>query len=489
MKSIKLSAISAFAAIALVACQPALIKGPSIEKPIDAKVIADGISYTQWADEACTVPQEDGNWIKYTTSPAKPIQIYLVDEASLAEKIVAAGASGVFQLKPKRGASPEQTFFWRFLNQDGSMIGGSVDATVFVPGELDPEILLLASNKGEKVWKWNLDGNGIWGNCASTGVNTGTTIPDAVWWGINETAGFADQGAHFPGGVVTGDANDNAYMIFGEDLSVASYTAERAKLRSASFSVEGYSEEVVGFAHGKLVTDGEGILMPWDINGNGTPAPYFWIYYLTPSELTLMSDKGGASAPGAWAECTWWRFASGSDYEGLIANNDKGKTWKWNLDGNGVWGNCGSTGANTGTSVLDGVWWASPTADALQEGQEANFPGGVVTGDASDGAYMVFTTTDVTSYDKDGNVLRSSDWVMEEWNNLIPEGGFYYGKMVTGSEGILMPWDINGKGTPAPYFYVMYLSGKEMTLMSDKGGASAPGAWDECTWWRFAAAE
>ena len=70
-------AIAVLAGALLVSCQPALIEGPKADSPVAASELQSSFVIDgQFADAACTIPQADGNYIKYHTSPARTVQVY-----------------------------------------------------------------------------------------------------------------------------------------------------------------------------------------------------------------------------------------------------------------------------------------------------------------------------------------------------------------------------------------------------------------------------
>ena len=77
MKKIFYFAMAALAGALLVSCEPTLIDGPDAKAPIGASELQSSFVIDgQFADAACTIPQADGNYIKYHTSPARTVQVY-----------------------------------------------------------------------------------------------------------------------------------------------------------------------------------------------------------------------------------------------------------------------------------------------------------------------------------------------------------------------------------------------------------------------------
>ena len=64
----------ALAGALVAACQPALIEGPKADALMSASSLQSAFVLDgQFADAACTQPAEDGNYIKYHTSPAQTV--------------------------------------------------------------------------------------------------------------------------------------------------------------------------------------------------------------------------------------------------------------------------------------------------------------------------------------------------------------------------------------------------------------------------------
>ena len=107
-------------AFALTACDPAQESVDNNTVTASESDLLNGISFTQYADEAMTREAADGNYIKYATNPGRQIQIFNYrGDGSM--NLLASGASGSFSLKPGRGSDPNQPIFIRHLNSDGSV--------------------------------------------------------------------------------------------------------------------------------------------------------------------------------------------------------------------------------------------------------------------------------------------------------------------------------------------------------------------------------
>ena len=468
----------------------------------------------------------DGNYIEFNIPGVTGLNIFTLNSDGSEKNLQNAttgtftySGGGMFILMPRRGSDPNQTVYFRYINQDGESVTASKDFNVAVPSDIAYELKLLCSNDyGEKVWTWDTSVNedgAVWGNMGylpGDGPSVGTA-GNGKWWGVTSTEDFADQLKHSEGGVAHGDGDLNAYMVFNEDGTVTSYAADGTEIRKGTFKVEGYTGEYIEVGGnpwklGDLVTDA--ILWPWVINTDGTvPSKTKWtnstgghgyeIVYLTPDKLTLVYPGGNSATGetnGSWAEATYWHFKSSSDLLGMAAGYDKGKDWTWddsvNEDG-AVWGNMGylpGDGASVGTAG-NGKWWGVTSEEDFQS-QLQHTSDGAYHGDGSFDAYMTIGTDGlITSYGADGSVIRK---------------GTYEFKSVAGSDwkiadlktdAILWPWIINtnGKmpsevnwGTNA--YEVVYLTNDKMTLVYPGGNAEtgeANGSWAEATYWHFKA--
>ena len=138
MKKIFYFAIAALSGALLVSCEPTLIEGPKADVPIAASELQSSFVIDgQFADAACTIPQADGNYIKYHTSPARTVQVYNT-KADGTKTVLSTGASGVFNITPRRGADPNQAFTVAAINQDASVISFDSSVNVYVPADLAP---------------------------------------------------------------------------------------------------------------------------------------------------------------------------------------------------------------------------------------------------------------------------------------------------------------------------------------------------------------
>ena len=484
MKKIFYFAMAALAGALLVSCEPTLIDGPDAKAPIGASELQSSFVIDgQFADAACTIPQADGNYIKYHTSPARTVQVYNF-KADGSKNVLTTGASGVFNITPKRGADPNQTFSVAAINQDASIISFDSSVNVFVPGDLDPEMKILVGESGEKAWKWYTIDGACWGNAGYlSGSRAGAdgSIP-GYWWGCTPEQLETEQLAH-TGGTVYGYGDSNAYMVLNEDGMCTSYKANGEKIAGGTFTVKNYDPQADNslFSYGQLVTTDAPILMPFKVNQNGTRANEYEILYMDPNMLILM-------CPGpeleSWKECTWWRFKNASDADAALAGLEE-RSWTWKTIDGATWGNAGYLPGGTADAegTIPGYWWGC-TPEQLETEQLAH-SGGVAYGYGSDDAYMTFNSKQgtVTSYKADGTKIAESPYSVENFDMSFPDG-YTMGTLTTGetASGIMFPFKINQNGAVATEYQILYLDGTSLTLM-------VPGpeleSWKECTWWRF----
>ena len=481
----------AIAAIALgaVSCQPTLIKGPDADAPVTASELQSAFVIAgQYADAACTTPQADGNYIKYYTSPARTVQVY-TSKADGSKNILATGATGVFNITPRRGADTNQPFSVSTINQDASVVSFTSSVNVFVPGDLAPEIKVLTGESGSKAWKWYTIDGACWGNAGYVGADghgadvAAGEIP-GKWWGCTPED-LEDSQIDHTGGTVYGYGDSNAYMVFTEDGDCISYKSDGTQIAKGTYKLNNYDPDCTdGYHYGTLVTDNAPILMPFIINTNGKRVNEFDVVYVDPNMLSLIAPNGNSS--WSWSECTWWRFKNASDADAALAGSGQ-RAWTWNSIDGATWGNAGyigdpGHGADLAAGEIPGKWWGCEPED-LEDGQIVH-SGNVAYGYGSSDAYMVFNNVlgTVTSYDAGGNVIQSSDYTVENFD--FASTGYPMGNLTTGADpGILFPFIINTEGKKNTNYEIVYLDGSLMTLIAPNGNSSW--SWSECTWWRF----
>lgn len=474
MKNIKLIAMTAVVGMVFAACEPSLIDGPEPFAPVTETVLAEGITFQQFADEACTQPDEAGNFLKFNCT-AGVVQVFLEGNDSP----LYTGAGGVVKIPVKRGQDPNANLIFRIVNGDGTFTDAVKSVKVTPPTELAPEMLILASDNGQKVWKWAPAA--VYGNAGHTGAGSAFNAPgavDGIWWGCETADALMDQLAH-SGGTAYGDEANGAYMVFSEDGVVTTYKPTGEAIRSGKFEVKNYDpSRASGWEIGKLTTSEPALLFPWKVNGDGTPVTEYDIMYLTPQAMTLVHTAGQAA--GGWGEITHWSFIGGSPDPLTIEG-----TWTYGANGYGNGGHAGAGAAFNAPGVVDGNWWGVATGDELAD--QLAHAGGAATGDESSEAYMVFEGNTVTTYAPDGSKVRGGEWtaVMNDYASGAGRGaaGWELGKLTTSEPALLFPWMVNGGGTPVTEYDIMYFDANNMTLVYTAGQAS--GGWGEITHWVF----
>ena len=491
MKNIKLIAMTAAMGMVFAACEPTLIDGPEPFAPVEATVLANGITYQQFADEACTQPDDAGNFLKYN-STAGVVQVFQEGNNSP----LYTGAGGVVKIPVKRGQEPSANLVFRLINGDGTFTEAVKTVACTPPTELSPEMLILASDYGQKVWKYApgvlKEGDnyyGPYGNAGYTESGAGFNAPAAIdgqWWGVKDGDALTGQLSH-AGGTATGDESNKAYMVFSEDGVVTTYDSTGVVIRSGKFEVKDYDpSRSSGWGIGKLTTSEPALLFPWKINGDGTPVTEYDIMYLTPQHMNLTHVPAGT---GGWSEITYWRFIAASPDPLTIAG-----TWTYATgvlkEGDnyyGPYGNAGYTESGAGfnaPAAIDGQWWGVKDGDALAD--QLAHAGGSATGDESNDAYMVFEGNTVNTYAPDGTKIRGGDYeiVMNNFADGAGRGakGWELGKLTTSEPALLFPWKINGGGTPVTEFDIMYFTSEHMTLTHVPEGTAG---WSEITYWQF----
>ena len=482
----------------LTACDPIKEDGSMEVDKFTPATLLEGATFSQYADEACTEPKEDGNWIKYSVPKASSIFIYYLKPDGSEFKLFSGSSAGVFNFVPARGSDPNQTVYFRFVNADLEEVVASKDFTVEVAGELNPEIRLLASNDyGSKVWKWNKNAPDgvVWGNMGYCGGAGADAVASGKWWGVvaeSETEagsgnGFLQQLGHTEDGAYHGDGNvDASYMVFTEDGILTAYDADGGVIRSDTYAVEGFDpSDPSAWKVGDLVT--KAILWPYEINSGGNIPGRYEICYLSSSEMTLVYPDGGDfGGLGNWGEATFWQFCSNSDVKGMAHGYDNGKDWTWNteaVDGV-VWGNMGYCGGPGSAAVASGKWWGVTSEEEFM-GQLNHTNDGNAHGDESMDAYFTLTPDgSITRHAGDGSVINSGSFSIDE----TVAGEWKLADLITTAGTILFPYEINSGGNMPTTFEIVDLSDKKMTLVYPDGGDfGGLGGWGEATFWQFKA--
>ena len=445
-------------------------------------------------------PAADGNYFTYTTSPATEVSVFNYKADGVTENLLAHGSSGSFQISPKRGSDPNQTFYLRVVNTDGSETKVAKTYNVFVKQDLDPEIRLLASDAyGSKTWKWDSSiGDGeVWGNmgyCGGNGADVGLS-GNGKWWGVGlddngDLSGFLDQLQHTPDGKAHGDESINAYFVMDEDGNSVVYDKEGNKIREGAYNVVGYTGNYTdnGWKLGDLNTTA--ILWPYEINSGGNVPGTYEIVYLTADKMTLVYPDGGAyEGLGNWGEATFWHFKSSTDIEGMAVGYGKtaSKDWTWDYDGtNTVWGNmgyCGGNGSDVGTAH-NGQWWGV-TSEEEFAGQVQHSNTGGLNGDEGPNAYFRLTADgSIERHAADGSIINSGSY---SFDNSVAND-WKVANLSTTAGTILWPFEINSGGNMPELFEVVYLTSDKMCLVYPDGGDfGGLGNWGEATYWHFKA--
>lgn len=472
----------------LTACDPIKEDGSMKIDSFTSSTLLDGAEFSQYADQACSTPQADGNWIKYNVPKATSVYIYYVKADGSEFKLSSGSAGGVFNFVPARGSDPNQTVYFRFVNANGDEVIASKEFTVQVAAELKPEVRLIASNAyGKKTWKWNVGNNTssghVWGNFGADGSWRGDALNDFVWWGVDDAADLTGQLGHSVTGQATGEESNDATMVFTEDGLVKCYDANGSEIRNGTYEIKGWTgDNHDGFKYGVLHTSEGATLFPFEINAGGRYVTDYWIYSLTSDQMILVYPDNGAFS--GWSEGTYWNFKSDSDVSGMMTNYGS-KTWTWNVgnttSSGHVWGNFGADGSWRGEFLNDFVWWGVDDAADLT-GQLGHSVTGSATGEENNDATMVLNEDGtVKCYDASGSEIRSGSYEID----LSTADGWKKGTFKTTEGAILFPFEINAGGRYVTDFQIFHISGSEMILTYPDNGAFS--GWSEGTYWNFKA--
>ena len=472
----------------LTACDPIKEDGSMKIDSFTSSTLLDGAEFSQYADQACSTPQADGNWIKYSVPKATSVYIYYVKADGSEFKLSSGSAGGVFNFVPARGSDPNQTVYFRFVNANGDEVIASKEFTVQVAAELKPEVRLIASNAyGKKTWKWNVGNNTssghVWGNFGADGSWRGDALNDFVWWGVDDAADLTGQLGHSVTGQAIGEESNDATMVFTEDGLVKCYDANGSEIRNGTYEIKGWTgDNHDGFKYGVLHTSEGATLFPFEINAGGRYVTDYWIYSLTSDQMILVYPDNGAFS--GWSEGTYWNFKSDSDISGMMTNYGS-KTWTWNVgnttSSGHVWGNFGADGNWRGEYLNDFVWWGVDDAADLT-GQLGHSVTGSATGEENNDATMVLNEDGtVKCYDASGSEIRSGSYEID----LSTADGWKKGTFKTTEGAILFPFEINAGGRYVTDFQIFHISGSEMILTYPDNGAFS--GWSEGTYWNFKA--
>jgi len=471
------------AAVATVAsCKPALIDNPEPDAAINAATLDAKLLTNQYTvdENGKYVASTEGNYIAYNFPAYSGVAYTLVEQkdGSQAESILATGCANTFQVKPKRGADPEMTIYFRAINMDGTTAEVSRKFTTTVPTDLPAEMVCLVGDAGVKTWSWAA-GMECWGNAGNTGSGASydNFNVDGKWWGVATPEDLLGQLDH-SGGNEYGDESASAYMVFTEDGAVSTYDANGSIIRKSTYAIKDFdATRASGWALGTLETADPALLFPWSINEGGKPVTTFDLMHLNDNEMTLVYTKGNGA--GSWGEITYWRFQA-AQIE---------KTWTWAAaDLAGVWGNAGNSGNGAGYTPrnVDGKWWGvADKAQFLdQKGHIAAGEEDIALAEIDANAKVVFDYLgNVKVYDGNGNVTREGSYEYA-LNDRTADGGrpenWGLGTL-TVNGNMLFPYSINEGGVKVETFDIMCLTPNDMTLVYTKGNGS--GSWAEITFW------
>ena len=307
----------------LTACDPSVDSISAPASDLTQSLVESEFSFKQCAlnEDGSYTEAADGNYFFYTVgAPYKSVVVYNFD-ADGNENILASGFSGNFKIQPKRGGDPNQAFYVRAADKDGTVVEVKKDVTVYVPTELSSDMKFLCSADGVKTWTWDTsfraDG-GAWGNLGyapgpgETFVNDG----NGIWWGC-PPADLTGQLNHSDTQVATGEEDPNAYMILDEDGNIRSFAADGTQIRSGKFRVTAWDNGNRSFASvdgsqaawslGTLHTDAGTILFPFQINSGGNKPTDFEIMQLDGGNMKLIYAAPGTAG---WGEAYLQEVAS-----------------------------------------------------------------------------------------------------------------------------------------------------------------------------------
>lgn len=475
----------------LTACDPNKEEGDFDVTNITSEQLLEGATFAQYSgvtndDGTITyTPSETGNYIEFNIPSVSSVDVYALKKDGSELSLSTGKSGGIINYVPTRGSDPEQTIYFRFINQDGEEIVASKVFTLSVAQELSEEMKLICSNSGSKSWTWSStrDDGAVWGNAGNSG---GAWDGSSVWWGCTPVGETADDSKDFSGQMNhsgTGnveETEEGAYMVFNEDGTVVKYSKDGAEISSGTFAIQNWTGgEQTNWVAGTLHIDGDGILFPFMINSGGKQVSDFNISILTADQLVLTYYENEA---GGWGEATWWSFGSKSDYEGML-NSNSAKSWTWSstrADG-AVWGNAGNAG---GTWDGSSVWWGCCPVGADDTNDFSTQMNHSGTGNVEEtelGAYMTFDTDGIlTKYSKDGTVIGSGKYEVQ--NFTTTQTNWNQGTLHVDGDGILFPFMINSGGKQVTDFNISGLTSNSLILTYYENEA---GGWGEATWWSF----
>lgn len=486
MKKILFFAMICAMGLSFAACEPQLIEGPDAYAPVDETTLAEGITYTQYADKECTQPDPAGNFVKFSSAYGV-VQIF----TETGEVPLMTGAGGVFKLPVKRGHVGPISMRFRAINTDGTLTWATIEFQCTPPSALTREQILLTGDYGKKVWQYGPsfpfeeDGepalDGPWGISGYT-KDAGLMYdgPNAVgnrWWSPLTLVGEADKNE--------GDEDMASYMVFTDEGLIETYSPDGKLVRKAGFQLKDYDpNRTNGWNLGKFTTSDAAILFPWD-GENYEAVTEFDVMYLTPQNMTLAYTPSGAAD---WDTMTYWRFVSGTpDMYTLEGKWTYGTTL--NKRYSFTYGGAPKPGEgfeyNVLTDELPGFSWGY-APDRLAEKSELFAERGQVFGDAAPGAYMEFKEDWVTTYSPTGEKVRETTWSIQmndpSVNGRRGDNGIELGTLTTNGPGLLFPWSYQEPGVPVTEYQIMYYDSHNIVLI--KVGPEDE-EFDDLTLWVF----
>ncbi len=489
------------AACALIACDPIEEDGSFGAVQVSSEAIAESFQLTQ--TDADGNPAADGNYFKYTTSPAQVVKVYNL-KADGSENILAVGASGEFSISPKRGSDPNQKFYVCVLNTDGTKAVAEKTVTVFVKQDLSEAEKLFCSASGRKTYKWN-ESKVFWGNMAYNGDDGSLVYTDQAekWWGLEGTddkavqEAFAGQLDHSVTHQLTGEESLNAYMVFTEDGTIEKYDGNGTKLNETTYEIVPQTEDTQ-WAPYRLKTGENSVLWPFEINAGGKYVTEFDVVYISPSAMVLVYPDGGKfDERGNGNEASFWQFKASDPVGSMCGVDGKAKSWTWNEE-KVMWGNMGYKSIDGSLVYKDQAekWWGVEGADneAVKEafaGQLGHSVTHQLTGEESLDAYFTMSEDgELKKYDGEGNLLNTTSWSFDSSKAVKNSDGTTWcvGRLETGENSVLWPFEINAGGKYATEYEVVYIDDDHMVLVYPDGGAyDGLGSGAEASYWQFKA--
>lgn len=482
----------------LASCNPTEDSYDNNAKTYTEQALSDCFSFTQ-ADENGNAA-EDGNYFTFTTSPSTILTILTKGSDGSENVLVRGESAGKFAIVPTRGSDPNQKFYIRSMNADGTWTETEKSANVFVPGDLSAEMKLLCGDDGRKVWKWNTNAPSgqVWGNLGNWGGFDGKDFAltgNNKWWGVTTDKEFEDQVGHTGTDGLMGDANLAATMVATEDGYITCYDKDGNEIRRGKFTINNFdptysnTKEYCGILH----TDPGTILFPYEINsGKGNKPTDFEIAYVSPTRLVLIYPDDGEWGKVSTKnnEGTFWQFVSDTDLKGVLTDNNEA-TWTWDDESDAATHRCwgdngyGSLAYGGKDALTASGWWGVSSTELADQVTNYNYGFNDV-----NGATMTFKIDGTVSKSTGGTGTFSFDS-----SNTDDLGGFKegktWGRLTVKGDGMLFPVSIN-TGVVNTEFDVVYFDDEHLVLCTPnyfKGGEGQNGgsaeSWNEGTFWRF----